>query len=215
MMLKDTDFIPREHGFRFVNHFEFSFDFKLPFGVRIDLGDIVYGLCGGMCFAALDYFNFGEPVPTISEVEDIGRDYLTYLWDRQLDSLRLPVVPKVIEWMLRDDNDIGRTTARWEVPKMRRRIDKGAPVVLALIRVSLGESATKNHQVLATGYELKDATKQLTIHVYDPNHPLRKPTLTMDLARPSRGINAKQSTGEPLRGFFIIKYKPQRPPAEQ
>jgi hypothetical protein len=214
MMHVNTDFIPQEHGFRFVNRFEFSGEFKLPFGIRIDLGDIVYGLCGGMCFAALDYFNLGEPIPTIADVEDVGQEYKTYLWDRQLDSLWLPVVPKVIEWMLRDDIDVGRSTARWEVPKMRRRIDKGTPVVLALIRVSLGESATKNHQVLATGYEFDDITKQLTIHVYDPNHPLEKPTLTMDLARPSQGINAKQSTGEPLRGFFIIEYKSQKPPAE-
>ena len=213
-MIRYTDFVPQQHGFRFVNRFEFSFDFKLPFGVRIDLGDIVYGLCGGMCFAALDYFNLGEPVPDIAEVEDVSQDYVAYLWDRQLDSLWLPVVPKVMEWMLRDDDDIGRATARSEIPKMRRRIDKGTPVVLALIRVSLGASATKNHQVLATGYELDDATKQLTIHVYDPNHPLQKPTLTMELARPSQGINARQSTGEALRGFFIINYKPQRPPAE-
>ncbi len=214
MALVKTNFNSQTHGFHFVNSFEFSSEIDLPFGKTIDLGDVVYGLCGGMCFSALDYFHAGKLIPTITEVDDIDTKYKLYLWDRQLDSLRLPVVPKVIEWMLRNDNDVGRRTSRYEVPKLRRRLDKGTPAVLALIRVRVGESATQNHQVLATGYEFDQVTRHMTVHLYDPNHPGKKPRITMELARPSQGINPKQSTGEPLRGFFIIKYRRQRLPKD-
>ena len=178
----------------------------------------MYGLCGGMCFAALDYFHAGKPVPDQITVPAIGTDLYRYLWDRQLDTLSLPVILRVIEWMLRDDGDVARLTARREFPKLYRRLDKGNPAVLALIRGRGVEDPTQNHQVVAVGYDFDETTRQLTVYLYDPNHPYdpnypgQEPRLTMNLARPSRGIEAAQSTGEPLRGFFVIAYKPQTPP---
>lgn len=212
MALVRTNFSAKDHGFQFINAFPFSVEFSLPFAGSIDLGHIVYGLCGGMCFSALDHFHTGKPVPAQTSVPDMGTDLHRYLWDRQLDSLSLPVIPKVIEWMLRDDGDVGRLTARREVPKLYRRLNKGNPAVLALIRGRGVEDPTQNHQVVAVGYDFDETTKQLTVDLYDPNHPGQEPRLTMNLARPSRGIEAAQSTGEPLRGFFVITYKPQTPP---
>lgn len=208
-----TAFIAPTHGFKFVNRFEFDLgvSFQLPLVSAVNLGDIVYGLCGGMCFASLDYFYSEKKLPPYSRPEDIPTSYLLYLWDRQLDSLRLLVVPKVIEWMLRDDNDVGRRTVRYEVPKLRRRLDKGQPVVLALIRARGLDRVSKNHQVMAVDYEEDLRTRQMTIHLYDPNHPGKQPKITLDLSRPSRGINIKQSTGEALRGFFMINYRWQAP----
>jgi len=47
-----TPFKAQQHGFRFVNRFDFPgfFDFNLPFirPIPVSLGELVYGLCGGV-----------------------------------------------------------------------------------------------------------------------------------------------------------------------
>jgi len=213
MTVVRTAFKSQDQGFKFVNSFPFpySVSFKLPFAGEINLGDIVYGLCGGMCFAAQDYFTSGKPIPTYTKVDEIPSNFLLYLWNRQLDSLGLLVVPKVIEWMLRSDIDVGRLTVQYEIPKIRRRLDQGQPVVMGLIRVQRGDDPTRNHQVLAEGYDLDDLAKRITLFLYDPNHPDQEPTISLNLAHPSLGIEPAQSTGEPLRGLFLIKYNFQSP----
>lgn len=57
-----------------------------------------YGRCGGMAFAALDYFLIGQDVPNNSQQPDSGplRDFI---WRRLLDSLDLNVVP-ILEWVM-------------------------------------------------------------------------------------------------------------------
>jgi len=42
---------------------------------------------------------------------------------------------------------VGRLTARFEMPKVRSRLENGQPVVLGLIRVHTGQNPTDNHQV--------------------------------------------------------------------
>jgi hypothetical protein len=210
-----TNFAAPVHGFKFVNRFEFplSVMFQLPFVGPVNLDDVVYGLCGGMCFGALDYFGLGKPIPGQARVEDLEPAFLRYLWDRQLDSLRLPVVLKVIEWMLQSDEALAMRVARYEYPKLRRRLDKGEPVVLVLVRAEGVSNPTQNHQVLATGYDFDENTRDVTIHLYDPNHPTKQPTLHLNLLKPSDGIGVRQSTAEGLRGFFTLNYRRERPPA--
>jgi len=207
-----TNFSAQHHGFGFANRFEFSFEFELPLAGPINLGRIVYGLCGGMCFAALDHFHAGIPVPTPTSVQEVAPELRSYLWQRQLDSLSLPVILKVIEGMLQDDGGLGRLTAQREFPKLHRRLSRGDPAVLCLIRAHGVEDPTQNHQVVALGYDLDETTRHLTVYLYDPNHPGQEPVLSVKLARPSRGIDATQSSGEPLRGFFVIDYQRQIPP---
>ena len=59
-----TNFISKANGFRFVNRFEINFplQFKIPFAGEVKLSDVVYGLCGGMCFTALDYYYAGPSI---------------------------------------------------------------------------------------------------------------------------------------------------------
>ena len=207
----------QKNGLLFINSFTLPFDTKitLPIVGEIDLGKVVYGLCGGMCFAALDYFYAGQPVPAFKQPQDIPADYLIYLWDRQIDSMGVVVVPKVIEWMLHEDKDVGSSTARYEVPKMRRQLDQGKPVVLGLVRGKGISDPTVNHQVLAIGYDFDEALRQIEIYLYDPNHPGSESNLTMNLANPSQGLQATQDTGETTRGLFVITYQPQHPPQEK
>lgn len=206
-----TKFSPTQDGFSFVNRFEFKFpvQFKLPLGGMIDLTQVVYGLCGGMCFSALDYFYANQALPEETQVSRIDNKLFVYLADRQMDSMSIPVLLKVIRWMVSEDRYIGLRMSRYELPKLRRRLDKGEPVVLGLIRVAGLGDPTRNHQVLATGYDYDQDSKIMVVHLYDPNHPGKEPTITLDLKHPSAGIPMSQSTGEFLRGFFTINYTPQ------
>jgi hypothetical protein len=214
MAQSHSSFSVEDNGFLFVNRFSLPFPKTIQFPLvgEIDLGKIVYGLCGGMCFAALDYYYAGQPVPDIQQTEDMPFDYLLYLWDRQLDSFGLATIPKVIEWMLRDDRSVALRTARYELPKMRRQLDKGNPVVMALIRAKGISDPTVNHQVLARGYQFDETTRQMVVHLYDPNFPGTESTLCMDMTKPSQDLQASQSTGESLRGLFVINYNLHKPP---
>jgi len=214
MALVSTKFSYQKNGFRFINRFELSLPikFQLPFGASVDLNKVVFGLCGGMCFSALDYFNLGDLPPQTEQVKQIDFRLLTYLCERQLDSLKISTLLKVFEWMLMEDRTLAARLSRYEIPKLRRSLDKGEPVVLALIRVQNLDDPTRNHQVLATGYEVDPTAKKYTISLYDPNHPGKDVSISVDLSDPKSGMQIKQSTGEFLRGFFIIPYTASRTP---
>lgn len=211
MALWRTGFDPLVHGFRFVNYYDFSLEFDLPLVGSVDLGNIVYGLCGGMCYAAADYFHAEIPPPTLVDVPKPGSRLFGYLWERQLVSLSMPSVPmKIFEWMLRDNESVASLTAGRELNKVRSRIEAMRPAVLLLIRAGGFVDPTQNHQVLAVGYDLDEAAQQATLFLYDPNYPGEAPTLTLDLADPSQGIGGQHSTGETSRGFFVLNYRPRK-----
>jgi hypothetical protein len=213
MTASSTSFTSQADGFRFPNRFEFSFRIDLPLVQSIDLGEVVYGLCGGMCYAALDCFKAGRPIPQQEDVPQTGTPLHLYLVDRQVDSLSLPAgLLKVLEWMMLDDGEVGWLTAAREFPKARRRLDRREPTVLAFIRQHGISDPSQNHQVVARAYDYDDRQKKLELCLYDPNHPGEEPQLVMDFSNPRGGIAAKQSTGESLRGFFVMDYRFQLPP---
>lgn len=209
-----TNFSYDQHGFFFVNSFKLDLPvrFQLPFGTSIDLSKVVFGLCGGMCFSALDYFNLGVIPPKIEEVSKIDRKLFIYLCERQLDSLKISTLLKVFDWMMMEDLKLAANLSRYEIPKLRRALDKGKPAVLALIRVRGGDDPTQNHQVLATGYEYLPDVKKYLISLYDPNHPRKEPYITVDFSNSNSGLKIEQSTGEFLRGFFVIPYVARKTP---
>jgi len=213
MSRASTAFSPSTHGFRFTNRFDYSFDFELPLVGKVDLGELVLGLCGGMCFVALDYFYAGGSIPSGTRGPAKGTQLRRHLEARQLESLAPPAgILKVLNWMVLPDGEVARLTAGRESRKLRTRIDRGEPVVLALIREGRVGNPTKNHQVVATAYQFDEQMRQLKIDLYDPNHPGRAPNLAFDLSNPALGIAAKQSSGEALRGFFVIHYQRRTPP---
>ena len=57
------------------------------------------------------------------------------------------------------------------------------------------------HAIALLGFR---QTQALALSIYDPNHPRKEVELTMNFRDPARGIGARQSTGEKLRGFFVI-----------
>ncbi len=214
MAYTSTNFDPTIHGFQFVNSFDLPdlFVTNLSLPAVGSLGDIVYGLCGGMCCAALDYYEEGKPVPVVNDVDDIPPELFNYLLIRQLDTLHAPVLKKIITWSITDTSSLAKKVAQWEIPKILSSIDSGKPCILVLIRAWGLFQVTKNHQVLAIAYSFDENTKDMIIRLYDPNHPRQVPELTMNLSEPHLGIKLAQSTGEILRGFFSIEYEHASPP---
>lgn len=124
MAHSETGFLAKSHGYHFRNSFVFSFDFEIPLVGKMDLGDIVYGLCGGMCFSALDHYHAGLPIPPQTRRPKFSTDLFNALVNRQLDSMEIPKgILRVLEWMIRDDKDVWRMTAWREFPKLRRNLD--------------------------------------------------------------------------------------------
>ncbi len=158
-----------------------------------------------MCYAALDYYYANKKMPQYGSPKDIETPLMTYLCGRQLDSLSIPVLLKIIEWMSRGSDELAARMLKTELPKLMRSLDKGEPAVLCLIRTEKGGNPTHNHQVVATGYDLDAVPGSVVITLYDPNHPQTSPVITAGLARETFTI--RQSTGEVLRGFFLMPYK--------
>ncbi len=210
-----TNFSAYNQGFRFPNAFDFSFEFDLPFLPPVKTGNLLYGLCGGMCFAALDYYHASKPLPIQKDIPDDGTPLHLYLAQRQVDSLALPRVPlKVMEWMLMDDEEVWGLTVKSEFPKLRTSLEGHEPAVLALVRGKGVSDPTRNHQVIALGYDLDEAAQEATIGLYDPNHPGEAPSLALKLAKPPHEPGISQSTHEPVRGFFVLSYTPHSPPGQ-
>lgn len=206
-----TPFSPLSEGFRFPNYFELKLPvkFKLPLAGTVDLNDVVFGLCGGMCFAALDYYITKKyPLPEYTSPKEIDSRLLVYLCERQIDSLQLPVLIKIIDWMASGNDVLAGRMLKNEIPRLRRMLDRGEPAVLCLIRTQGFANPTLNHQVLATGYEFDENASTISITLYDPNHPGETPTITARLDR--KDFLIQQSTGEALRAFFLVPYRTQK-----
>lgn len=206
-----TKFAARDDGFRFANAFDPRPRRAMPLLKRLTPEQLVIGLCGGMCYAALDYQNSGQPIPRFDRVETLTPALARYLYRRQIESMSPLLLLRLANWLLRDDEYVGRKTCEVELARMRSLINVGLPAVLCLVRTRGLADPTGNHQVIATGYEeIEDGW--LRIRLYDPNHPGSEPALIV----PERwypGAPMGQTTGENLRGFFVMAYAPAHPPA--
>jgi hypothetical protein len=205
-----TGFLPSTRGFRFPNVFLPQPLLRIPLAGlgHLRIGDASRGLCGGMVFAALDYFRRGDAPPEDREPPVLGSPLFGYLVRRLFNSFDLPWGPlRYYRWMAAGDGAVLRHTVGCQWPLVRRELDAGRLAALGLIRprsrnpLRLGE----NHQVLAWGYRLEESSGSLHIAVYDPNHGGRDDvTLALNLLRP---VGILSATGEPFRGFFHTPYR--------
>jgi len=178
---RHTSFDPAVHGFKFAN--TFANNMISEFDVRTD------GLCGGMVYAALDYFNAGKPIPQQNYEPTEGTALRQYIYRRQTQSL----VNNLDKWAELTVNPFGTRNAefyRWgldgkpggRIDELRREIDAGRPVALGL--KGCNEGCKGDHQVLAIGYDMGGYQgdfganlRQFKIFIYDPNFPGRTMTL--------------------------------------
>jgi hypothetical protein len=222
-------FRPSTAGFHFANAFVHQSLFRIPIlGSSVPVGDAARGLCGGMIFAARDYFEAGLGPPGETAPPQLGEPLFGYLVRRLIDSWNLPGGPfKYYAWMSvpeKASRQLLWKTRFEEWPRIKADLDRVRPVPLGLVRVASRNPWRLgfNHQVLAYGYELSPparsgcgirfqsgppSNEQLTIYVYDPNHPRRDDvTITLDVSASDAYGGLHYSTGEPLRGFFRTRY---------
>jgi hypothetical protein len=223
-------FLPSTSGFRFPNSFP---DVPLrwigiPGVLRMSIGHASNGLCGGMAFAARDYFERGQSPPPDTEPPGEG-PLFDYLVDRLFDSFDLPLGPaRYLELMnpLLGDGEsfwsrLGvvphgrvRRMARDEWPKIRAEIDGGHPCPLGLVRVTSTDPVDlkENHQVLTYGYQLDGG--MLTLRLYDPNRPGRDDVSISLQTRPAAGAGPVTTAppGTRVYSFFRVAYRPAIPP---
>ncbi|MBN1274580.1 MAG: hypothetical protein JXB26_20145 [Candidatus Aminicenantes bacterium] len=91
-----------------------------------------------------------------------------------------------------------------QIATLRKSIDKGKPITMGLICVKgVTADSSKHHQVLATGYRYETKSKDLRIHIYDPNYPDKDDVyILLNLGMPNNFINISHSKGP----WVISKY---------
>lgn len=175
----------------------------LPAGTQL----AVRGRCGGLAYAALDYFYSGLALPGGPAPEIWLTDYLSH---RFLHSFSLPSTVRFALWAMAGDDAVARTTWGHEIPRLCRAIDSGYPVIVGLMRARrLADALMASRQVVASGYELDAATGDLRLFVYDAETPGQEVVLTVAKSAPwVRASNEEL----PWRGLFVHDYRFQRPP---
>src|SRR5262249_58392372 len=88
-MPSPASFLPSQDGLAFTNAWpsEPAVVVSTPFG-QISIGNAAAGLCGGMVFAALDYWQTGIAPPAARPAP--GQPLYRYIVQRLIDSLHLP-----------------------------------------------------------------------------------------------------------------------------
>jgi hypothetical protein len=75
-----TSFDPAQHGFQFTN------SFRNEVGIG-PLKIVTKGRCGGMVYAALDYYRAKHRMPTMTATPDPNHELAKYILDRQYKSM--------------------------------------------------------------------------------------------------------------------------------
>jgi hypothetical protein len=207
-MTVSTRFDPVKHGFRFKNDFE-NVLFLKPDGTP---WITTSGRCGGMAFAALDYFFAGLAIPNNPVLPRDGTLLADYISKRLTDSISLSGA-KFVTLTLAPDHgtwfSLGLT--RWtkvtESSKIRQTIDGGTPAVLGLVAATatdLGHIGD-NHQVVVFGYD--PDRDPMSVLIYDNNFPQRSVRLNSSPLDP----HYHSTAGDNWRGFFVEWYSPVIP----
>lgn len=189
-----TAFAPTLHGFKFANRFK-----NLTGVFDITTG----GLCGGMVYAALDYYYAHKRIPQQTYMPAEGTRLQSYLYTRNWNEIER----NLHRWGELGFNPAGarnREIFGWglqvgsgRLGEMMASIDRGRPIPLSL-QMCGDDCACRgggggrvdcpgNHVVLAIGYELGryrgiqgEHPEDVRIFIYDPNVPGQTLTLRAD-----------------------------------
>jgi hypothetical protein len=186
-------FKPSTNGFHFSNSGWKDKNIKLPVVEislpkpigKIDISNSTQGLCGGMVYAAMDYFYAKKSIPQTTDPPAKESDPLFQYLKKRLETSWDPTGAGVnyVKFMQPEypDGDEGVpqglgvekgrsfVIAREEWPKIKADIDahKLSPLGLVQVKSLNPIDIGKNHQVLAYAYELNN--NLVTLSIYDPN----------------------------------------------
>ncbi|MBO0816442.1 MAG: hypothetical protein J2P30_15030 [Actinobacteria bacterium] len=229
-MPNPRSFLPSGDGFAFTNAWpsEPAVTLPTPFG-PINIGNAAGGLCGGMVFAALDYWHAGIPAPAAQPGP--AQPLYHYLVRRLVESWHVPAgVAQYYQWMSLPDGDTGFgafghqvvvsrgvawRTIHQQWPQIAADLDRGIPAALGLVTVASHNPADLGlcHQVLAYRYDA--APDRVTVRVYDPNSGCDDGIhIQFDPRTPEKptAFTHNVNIGHPIRGFFRTAYAPAVPP---
>jgi hypothetical protein len=208
-----ASFRPSRHGFAFANTWPPApaISIRTPAG-RIGIGNAALGLCGGMVFAALDYWQAGRE-PAASQPAP-GAPLYRFIVRRLLQSWRLPagVMPYYLG-MLATDGELASRTIKRQWPRVKALLDRGQPATLGVVTVDSANPLLlgRNHQVLAYSYH--QAGEAVTLLVYDPNSGPDDAVAVRFSTAPAGPFTHNIGVSWPVRGFFLTRYTPAEPPA--
>ena len=229
--MPEPGFLPSRHGFAFTNSWPPAPAVQIPTRLgTLGIGNAARGLCGGMVFAALDYWHAGIRPPPAQPAP--GSPLYRYVVRRLIESWSIPRgVARYYRWMNLPDGDrrvhvrgrrvltqrgVGWRTIAAEWPRIRASIDDGIPAALGLVTVASANPLQlgHNHQALAFGYALSG--REVILRVYDPNTGQNDGIgISFDASSPAQApaFRHNLNLGRPVRGFFLAAYSPAAPPA--
>jgi hypothetical protein len=209
---KPTMFSPTIHGFKFQND-GFKNDYIPEFEIRTD------ALCGGMAYAALDYYYANKPIPKQPFRPAVQTPLRTYIYNRQVASIENNL-DKWGDFLFGNlfgvrDTEYFNWGISGHIKELRYFLDRGIPCVICLMG-----GGGWGHQVVAYGYtmgryqgNLGPYVEDFKIYVYDPNYPEPAQTIVAD---PARHVFRREGPGVDAgdwRTYFVdSKYCAQIPP---
>jgi len=212
---RHTNFDPSIHGFNFVN--TFKNDMIKEFDIRTG------GLCGGMVYAALDYYKANQTIPQQEHRPAVHTTLHDYIYSRQVNSL----TENLDKWAELGVNPLGARNGEFfnwglqafnggRIEELKASLNRGQPVPLGLWHAD-GYTGG-DHQVLAIGYkmgrykgDLKNNKEDFEIYIYDPNYPNETQTLKADPR--SQTYYYTDHPKRWLTYFVDKKYHPKTPPS--
>jgi hypothetical protein len=208
-----TGFVPSGDGFAFANSWPSVPAVSIPLVfTSLGIGNAARGLCGGMVYAALDYWYAGA-APTAAQPA-AGTPLFRFIVRRLVDSWQIPVgVSRYYRWMVLSDIDARHQTISEQWPAVKAKLDAGVPATLGVVTVASANPMQlgANHQVVACGYSI--AGTEVTLNVYDPNSgPADGIWIRFNTAG-AGGFAHNLGLNRPVRGFFLTSYSPAQPPA--
>ena len=224
-----TSFRPTVHGFPFSNSWTQGPLMNLDLGVAtIPIGNAAQGLCGGMVFAAVDYWSAGQPIPTTQPPSTPGDPLYDFIVSRLKDSFDLPNLP-VRLWGIQQPTypETGDASNPFEglapivikdsLPQIRSWIDQGAPSPICVLRTRSANPVDLgiNHQVLVWAYQ--GMGNSIRLWIYNPNVPGHD-DLTIDVSCSDITQPLQITAGEPYPSlppvycFLTTAYTKVTPP---
>ncbi|WP_067856983.1 hypothetical protein [Nocardia shimofusensis] len=231
MTLEFTAFTADNNGFRFAN----SFVTPITIPGNIINPPTLNGLCGGMSWAALDYFHAGKPIPTddfaaVGGLPPTSTPLYRQILERHIASLGLRVVPPFTPLaipllglpipvavlpipadthnalqFLKPDSFWTSTELTHQITAATTALRAGRPTAFGLVDAT---SVLSSHVVVATGFDDAPAAAPgaTDFFLYDCRQPMKTCTLRVTPQSRTCVLDCPGLSPEPWKGFFVEHY---------